>query len=90
MDIFVLVEANSTFSGKSKPLTFLHDKKRFTDYLPKIRHVIVEDSPNLGDAWENERFQRDALIRGFNGLHPPLRPSDLIVGSDVDEVPDPT
>lgn len=89
MDVFVIVEANSTFSGKSKSLTFLQNKERFTDYLPKIMHVVVEDSPNLGDAWENERFQRDALIRGLQGLKPPLRPSDLIVGSDVDEVPDP-
>ena len=87
--MFVIVEANSTFSGKSKPLAFLQNKERFRAYLPKIRHVIVEDSPNTGDAWENERFQRDALIRGLEGLNPALKSSDLIFASDVDEVPDP-
>jgi hypothetical protein len=49
VDVLVIVEANSTFSGNSKPLAFLQSQERFIAYLSKIIHIIGQDSPNLGE-----------------------------------------
>jgi bifunctional DNase/RNase len=87
VDIFVVGESPFTFSGLSKPLYFDDSRRRFEPYLHKIRHVVIDDSPNDANAWVNEGYQRNALARGLSGLK--LRPTDVIILADVDEVPDP-
>ena len=47
VDRFVIMEATVSHSGKPKPLHFKENIERFPKYLPKISHVIVEDSPNV-------------------------------------------
>lgn len=90
VDVFVLAEATSTFSGKPKALVFQEHKHRFEPYLSKIRHVIIEDTPSEGTTWDREIFQRNALMGAFTGVDAvALQTHDLIIGSDVDEVPDP-
>lgn len=83
VDTFVLVEATRTFSGKPKPLHFEANKGRFERFLPKIRHVVVEDLPLEGDPWGREAFQRDAIVRGLEDA----TPKDFVLVSDVDEIP---
>lgn len=84
VDLFVIVEGNRTFTGVPRQPEFRAD-----DYdvpADKIRYVLVDDLLGLGcDAWENERRQRNAILRGLQDL----RDSDLIHVSDVDEVPNP-
>ena len=83
VDVFVLVEATVTHSGKPKPLVFDAHKADFAQYT--IVHVIVDDMPDGDDAWTRERFQRNAIDRGLQRLT--LHGDDRIVISDVDEIP---
>lgn len=46
VDKFVILESTVTFSGKSKPLTFLENKHMFEKFSDKIIHVVVDDTPD--------------------------------------------
>ena len=83
VDRHVLVESTRTFSGEPKPLYFAENKERFRRFLHKITHVVVDDSPCTGNAWDNERHQRDAVVRGLVEC----APDDLVLICDVDEIP---
>ena len=84
VDRFVLVEGSRTFSGSPKPLYFHENRQLFQRYLHKINHVVVNDLPsNTESAWDLEAFQRNAILRGIEGA----APEDVIVISDVDEIP---
>lgn len=84
VDLFVLAEATRTHSNQIKPLYFEENKARFGSFLPKIKHLVVDDLPNGNDPWEREVFQRKMLIdRAFADL------PDLAIAmiSDADEIP---
>jgi beta-1,4-mannosyl-glycoprotein beta-1,4-N-acetylglucosaminyltransferase len=84
VDYFVLVEARYTQTGQPKELNF--DPKKFSKYLSKIRYVVAENPPGgTVDFWANENAQRNEIFRGLYGA----QDSDLILVSDVDEIPDP-
>ena len=104
VDHFILVEATQTHAGNPKPLFFHDNKERFSKYLDKIVHIIVEDMPNSLPATNNilsfrkspyhnislphlrEMHQRGCISRGIDKLD--LLMSDIIMVSDVDEIPD--
>jgi hypothetical protein len=81
VDYFVLGESNLTFQGQPKELVFAKNKDRFSKYLDKIIHIVVDDMPE-GDAWARELHQRNALRRGFFAADP----NDVIIISDADEI----
>ena len=83
VDKFVLVESTKTFQGKNKPLFFNENKKKYSKFLKKIIHIIVDDIPSRATAWEREHFQRNAISRGLGQCSN----SDLIIISDLDEIP---
>lgn len=86
VDVFVLVEATHTFSGKPKPLIFAENKGRFGWAMPKIEHVIVDDlipDPDGEGRWANEESQRRQIIRGLGGANW----GDYVLVGDVDEFP---
>jgi beta-1,4-mannosyl-glycoprotein beta-1,4-N-acetylglucosaminyltransferase len=85
VDYFILVEATNTHPGKPKELFFNLNKSRYEQYLDKIIHVIVTDMPNTSNAWDNENHQRRCIKRGLEKLI--LKDNDLIVISDLDEIP---
>jgi hypothetical protein len=85
VDYFVIGEATRTFSNEPKPLHFTDNQQRFARFLPKIIHVVIDDLPAGGDAWDREAFQRNALERGLERAGP----EDVIMVSDVDEIPFP-
>lgn len=91
VDTFVLVEATRTFQNKEKPLYFENNKQRFEKFLPKIKHVVVNDYPGFfrrfrkPTAWDFERNQRDHVSWGLKDCSP----DDLIILSDIDEIPRP-
>lgn len=87
VDAFILVESTCTFSGSPKPLFFEKYKAEFQAYLDKIVHIVVDDTPQEGIAWDREHFQRNAIERGFQRIG--LQPNDIIQLSDVDEIPNP-
>jgi beta-1,4-mannosyl-glycoprotein beta-1,4-N-acetylglucosaminyltransferase len=84
---FILVEATQTHRGNPKPLFFEENKSRYAAYLDKIVHIVVDDFPDTPDTWVRERFQRQAIERGFAGLG--LAPTDWLSIADVDEIPNP-
>ncbi len=89
VDIFVLAEARHTFQKKPKELVFEKNKERFAKFLPKIRHVIVDELPGFfykwrkPNAWHVSDFQKSQVVRG---LHDAV-PGDTVIFSDVDEIP---
>jgi beta-1,4-mannosyl-glycoprotein beta-1,4-N-acetylglucosaminyltransferase len=84
IDKFVLVESRKTHSGRDKSLFFADHRERFAPFIDKIIHVVA-DPPDDAEIWQRERFQRDAIERGLVDANP----EDLIIVSDVDEIPKP-
>jgi beta-1,4-mannosyl-glycoprotein beta-1,4-N-acetylglucosaminyltransferase len=82
IDVFVIVEANVTFSGLSKEYSFNAD--HYSWALQKIRYfkVAAEEFKDCTTAWERETLQRNALQRGYQDA----KPNDVIVIGDVDEI----
>lgn len=83
VDAFVIVEANRTFAGAVKAPTWNPNSLKFSKFASKVRHVVVKDKPEGDDPFKREAWQRDAVLRGV----PDAEASDLIVISDVDEIP---
>lgn len=95
VDFFVIVESTRTFVGKTKRLYFEDNKhSRFQPFTKKIIHVVVDDSPfvhpniTADQVWQNEFFERNCLVRGICRV-PNLCDTDLVLITDVDEIPDP-
>ena len=87
VDYFIIVESNLTFSGNKKQVYF---KNRYTGI--KIIYILVEDfpyqTPSKDEVWKNEKFQRNCITRGLEQIE--LTEQDIIIISDVDEIPDPS
>lgn len=88
VDYFVLVESPISFSGKLKPLYFQDNAHLFEKFKDKIRHVVIDEFPNLTgneekDHWCRESFSRNSILKGLKGC----KDNDVIFISDVDEVP---
>jgi len=96
VDYFIIVESTHTFTGKEKTLVFNENKHLFEHFSNKIIHIIVDDLPykytnvtiGYDDVWNNEFFQRNAISRGINYVKE-LEQTDVIIISDLDEIPDP-
>lgn len=89
VDVFILAEARHTFQKKPKELVFEQNKHRFAKFLPKIRHVVVDELPGFfykwrkPDAWVVSDYQKGQVVRGLFDA----RPGDTVIFSDVDEIP---
>lgn len=92
VDIFVLVEATKTFQKKPKPLYYHENKMRFERFHHKIRHVIVDKYPGFFDRFkppspmDYDHHQKDHVRIALTDCEP----NDLIIFSDVDEIPNPS
>lgn len=85
VDKFVLVEAGETHTGKPKPFYFEENKARFAAFADRIIHIKIEKFPAGHDAWWNENYQRNELMRGLVDA----KDDDDILISDLDEIPNP-
>lgn len=87
VDVFIVIESNRTFTGGIKPLIFSENRHRFGFAESKIHYeetTTLVESPN--DPFDNEKASRDhatAIVKSLD-----LSPQDLIIISDVDEIPD--
>jgi beta-1,4-mannosyl-glycoprotein beta-1,4-N-acetylglucosaminyltransferase len=100
VDYVVIVESTHTHVGNEKILYFDELKKSIPSYdNTRIIHVVVDDFPHkapdiqLGTGfenhqWINERFQRNCINRGLEQISD-LENEDIIVVTDLDEIPDP-
>ena len=88
VDFFVIVESTTDHQGKTKKLNF--DSKKFTRFEKKIIYIVVDDTaeaikkPHTGGESLVEQHQRNSLTRGLKKCSD----NDLIILSDVDEIPD--
>ena len=87
VDCFVLLEADKSLNNIPQTFLFNENKERFKEFLPKIRHLMVNiDIPYEGTGdWSVEYAKRNAIARGLEDAEP----DDLVFISDVDEIPDP-
>ena len=87
VDCFMLVEADKKHTNEPKPYYFWERQDDFKKFWPKIRHLPVEMTvpfKGVGD-WSIENAQRDAIAYGLFDA----APDDLIMISDLDEIPAP-
>lgn len=86
VDYFVLEESTVTFSGEDKKMIFAQNRHLFKQFEAKIRYVAVSDSPMSGvTTHERDKYQKNQLIRALADC----QPEDIIIFSDVDEIPNP-
>lgn len=85
VDKFIIEESTVTFSGVPKELCFEKNKNLFQDFLPKIEHIVVDNSPIDATTHERDNFQKNALAKGLVDADD----NDVIILSDVDEIPNP-
>lgn len=82
VDHFVIVEATTTFQSNPKELYLKDNWDRYAQYHDKMIHVIVDDAPGDPDAWVNDIFQRNAIMRGIVNADD----EDIIIVGDADEI----
>lgn len=99
VDYFVISESRKTHSGLDKDLYYENNKDRFKKFNHKIIHNIIEEPTEeqlkevgaLYDVADNKYYSSDAYekdaIKKF--LHDHCSDNDIIIWSDVDEVPNP-
>jgi len=85
VDRFVLVEAGETHTGKPKPLHFKENEARFAAFKDKIVYIGIDKFPAGHDAWWNENYQRNEIMKGLKDA----ADDDWVMISDLDEIPDP-
>lgn len=83
VDRFVLCEGDTTNSGDPKPSYFLEHEERFAPWADRLVRVWATDLPPGG--WVCEARKREWIRKGLRGA----RPGDLVMLSDVDEIPHP-
>jgi len=91
VDKFIIAEATRDHSGKEKKLNFNYNK--FAKFKDKINYLIIEDLPlntkSKKRHWDanhwRDQYQRNSLVKGFENCND----DDLIMISDIDEIPDP-
>ena len=86
VDYFIVVEANQTHVGKPKDLYF--PKENYSNVIYIIVDLPYTNPDTTKDEqWINEKYQRNSIQLGLNKLQ--LNPDDIIIISDLDEIPDP-
>lgn len=85
VDEFWIIEGNRTFAGASKNLVFEDQAQRSNWPTSKIKYFPFLPHPSTIsiDPWMNEFAQRDYI----GTLLDQCNPDDLILYSDVDEIP---
>ncbi len=86
VDGFVVVEAHQTHAGKPKPPYLSESGPADLRAHPKLS-VHVVDLPVGFSDWERDQFQRNAI--GDALAHAGAAAEDLVLVSDVDEIPTP-
>ena len=91
VDYFILTESTKTHKGADKPLYYNENKHVYKKFEDKIIHIITDELKSeplsLNEVWLNENNQRNSIDKGIQQLN--LNSNDLIIVSDIDEIPSP-
>jgi beta-1,4-mannosyl-glycoprotein beta-1,4-N-acetylglucosaminyltransferase len=82
VDYFVINEATTTFSGKSKPLYFYENRDRYKRFSHKIIHNVFDENKPEWDQWNRDRIHKNAAFQPLTNLDN----CDIVIYSDADEV----
>ncbi len=78
----VLIESSFTFSGKSNALKYW-DFANLYSY--NVKPFLCNNVPNNGNAWDNEKTQRNYILTALEILG--AKDDDIVIISDADEIP---
>ena len=96
---FIIVESKYTHSGEKRKLIF--DETKYPQFKDKINYIILDNEPEnleeinkndtedkknskyIMNALKRENYQRNGITKGLSNASP----DDLILISDVDEIP---
>lgn len=91
VDYFVVLEAETDFTNRPKPLLVQENMAQFSQFQDKIIHHILNVTTNpYKDPWDREHFTRNAMMEQ---VFPTLKgdqavnEGDVVIVSDVDEIP---
>ncbi|XP_077379434.1 beta-1,4-mannosyl-glycoprotein 4-beta-N-acetylglucosaminyltransferase isoform X1 [Festucalex cinctus] len=91
VDLFLVCESNFTAYGEKRPLSFLRLLLNGTyDYVRhKILYVFLDHFPDGGrqDGWIADDYLRTFLTRNGMSRVEGVRPDDVFVINDADEIP---
>lgn len=85
VDYFVLSESSTTLSGFPKTMHFEANKSRFGAFNDRIIHIPIH-AEFQGSTFGRDEFQRDQV---HNTLANIMSGRDLLIYSDLDEIPNP-
>jgi beta-1,4-mannosyl-glycoprotein beta-1,4-N-acetylglucosaminyltransferase len=85
VDCFVIVESKFTFSGLPREIDLAFREEVLLEYGTKIRWFVLDELRGE-NAWERETLQRQSLNEGLYDI----QPGDVVLLSDVDEIPSPS
>ena len=81
---FIIAESNFTFSGQYKNLSFPNDMFKYKEY--NIDYVVIDKKDNkFNTAWDYEHYTRIYLGNYIKDI---VNDDDILMLSDVDEIPD--
>lgn len=101
VDMFIVVEAKTTFTGYKKQLYFSEHEQYFKKFWPKIKYFIInenysfaeieqaETSPNTKGAshWKHEFLQKESIKKALYKYE--AEDNDIIYIGDADEIWEP-
>lgn len=85
----VIIEAVRTHRGVPRePWVPQHLGCCLAPVADKVVSLVVDFPPSITEPWAREHYQRDAIWRAITAAHAgDLRPTDLLLLADVDEIP---
>ncbi len=101
VDKFIIIEADKTFTGVSKPLYFFRDQRYFKQWWKKIDYHVMDNwddvdlwqqalsSPNTQGAthWKREFYIKESIQKIL--IKANVQDDDTLFIGDVDEIIDP-
>lgn len=81
VDKVVIVESDYTFTNIYKGYNLEKNLSRYEKWIDKIEYIKVR-SPRFSNAWDNEFWQRDQFVLGWNDV----TENDVLMISDCDEI----
>jgi beta-1,4-mannosyl-glycoprotein beta-1,4-N-acetylglucosaminyltransferase len=85
VDVFVICEFDTSFSGDSKPYYFEIHRSRFKNFEHKIIY-LKKSQQNIFSSFVNDEFQKNSI--GVD-LIDVCENEDIVIFGDLDEIPNP-
>jgi len=83
VDYFVITESQTTFSGVEKPLFYLQNSDRYSQWADKIIYNVI-NIPDFDSPWDREKFSRNSPLNSIQ-----YADEDIIMSGCLDEIPRP-